>query len=207
MLGNVQVVLVPLAAWAFLQERPGARVVAAVPIVLSGVVLISGAIGAGAYGDDPTLGVVYGVATAVMYTGFLLVLRAGNRDLRRPAGPLFSATAASALATLPAGWALGELELQPTWPAHGWLVALALSSQVLGWLLISIALPRVPAALTSVVLTLQPVLSVVFAVALLDESPSYVQLTGIVVVVSGIVLATVGRKARGAGAEGPPAAE
>ena len=56
-------------------------------------------------------------------------------------------------------------------------------------------------------LTLQPVLSVVFAVALLDESPSYVQLTGIVVVVSGIVLATVGRTARGAGAEGPPAAE
>jgi drug/metabolite transporter (DMT)-like permease len=142
-----------------------------------------------------------------MYTGFLLVLRAGNRDLRRPAGPLFYATAASALATLPAGWALGELELQPTWPAHGWLVALALSSQVLGWLLISIALPRVPAALTSVVLTLQPVLSVVFAVALLDESPSNVQLTGIVVVVSGIVLATVARTARGAGAEGPPAAE
>jgi drug/metabolite transporter (DMT)-like permease len=206
-LGNVQVVLVPLAAWAFLQERPGARVVAAVPIVLSGVVLISGAIGAGAYGDDPTLGVVYGVATAVMYTGFLLVLRAGNRDLRRPAGPLFYATAASALATLPAGWALGELELQPTWPAHGWLVALALSSQVLGWLLISIALPRVPAALTSVVLTLQPVLAVVFAVALVDESPSDVQLAGIAVVVSGIVLATVGRRARGAGAEGPPAAE
>jgi drug/metabolite transporter (DMT)-like permease len=192
-LGNVQVVLVPIAAWAFLQERPGARVLAAVPVVLSGVVLISGVIGAGAYGDDPALGVVYGVATAVMYTGFLLVLRAGNRDLRRPAGPLLYATAASALATLPAGWALGELQLEPSWPAHGWLVALALSSQVLGWLLISVALPRVPAALTSVVLTLQPVLSVVFAVALLDEDPSGVQLAGIAVVVSGILLATVGR--------------
>jgi drug/metabolite transporter (DMT)-like permease len=206
-LGNVQVVLVPLAAWAFLHERPAARVVAAVPIVLSGVVLISGVIGAGAYGDDPVLGVVLGVATAVMYAAFLLVLRAGNRDLRRPAGPLFYATAAAAVATLPAGWLLGELELRPAWPAHGWLVALALSSQVLGWLLISIALPRVPAALTSVVLTLQPVLSVVLAVVLLDEAPSGVQLAGIAVVVSGIVLATVGHGPRGTGAEGPATAE
>ncbi|MEX2212015.1 MAG: DMT family transporter [Gaiellaceae bacterium] len=206
-LGNVQVVLVPLAAWVILRERPGARVVAAVPIVLAGVVLISGVVGAGAYGDDPALGVVFGVATAVMYAGFLLALRAGNRDLRRPAGPLFTATAVSALATLPAGAALGELELQPSWPAHGWLVALALSSQVLGWLLISLALPRGPAALTSVVLTLQPVLSVVFGIILLDEDPSSVQLAGIAVVVSGIVLATGGRTPRGAGAEGPPAAE
>jgi drug/metabolite transporter (DMT)-like permease len=37
------------------------------------------------------------------------------------------------------------------------------------------------------------VLSVVFAVALLDEDPSGVQLAGIAVVVSGILLATVGR--------------
>jgi drug/metabolite transporter (DMT)-like permease len=195
-LGNVQVVLVPLAAWLVLEERPHARVLAAVPVVLSGVVLISGVVGAGAYGADPALGVLFGIATAVMYTCFLLVLRAGNRDLRRPAGPLFYATAAAAAVTLPVGSLLGELDLRPTWPAHGWLVALALSSQVLGWLLISVALPRVPAALTSVVLTLQPVLSVVLAAALLDESPSIVQSTGIAVVISGILLATVGRRPR-----------
>lgn len=193
-LGNVQVVLVPLAAWLLLEERPQARVIAAVPIVLSGVVLISGVLGEGAYGEDPAVGVVFGLATAVAYTGFLLVLRAGSRDLRRPAGPLYYATAASAAATLPVGWALDELQLEPTWPEHGWLIALALSSQVLGWLLISAALPRVPAALTSVVLTLQPVLSVVFAAALLGESPSTVQSAGVAVVLTGIVLATVGRR-------------
>ncbi|MGZ8740827.1 MAG: EamA family transporter, partial [Gaiellaceae bacterium] len=37
-LGNVQVVLVPIAAWLWLSERPGARVIAAVPVVLIGVV-------------------------------------------------------------------------------------------------------------------------------------------------------------------------
>jgi drug/metabolite transporter (DMT)-like permease len=200
-LANVQLVLVGVAAWAVLNERPEARVVAAVPVVLTGVFLISGVLGEGAYGDDPLLGVVYGVLTAVAYAGFLLVLREGNRDTRRPGGPLFDATLAATAAILPAGWALGELELAPTWPEHGWLVTLALTSQVLGWLFISIALPRVPAAVTSVVLSLQPVASVVLAIVLLDERPSHVQLAGIVVVVAGILLATVGQGKRLAAAE------
>jgi drug/metabolite transporter (DMT)-like permease len=193
-LANVQVVLVGLAAWAVLKERPEARVLASVPVVLAGVVLISGVVGGDAYGDDPLLGVVFGLGTGIAYSGFLLVLREGNRDVRRPAGPLFDATLAAALAILPVGWALGELELTPTWPEHGWLVTLALTAQVLGWLLISVALPRVPAVVTSVVLTVQPVMSVVLGIVLLDESPSAVQLTGIAVVLAGVLLATVGRR-------------
>jgi drug/metabolite transporter (DMT)-like permease len=198
-LGNVQVVMVPLLAWAVLAERPERRTLAAVPIAFVGVVLISGVVGAGAYGDDPALGVLFGVGTAIAYSVFLLVLRAGNRDIRRPGGPLFDATLASAIVTLPAGWALGELELDPTWPAHGWLVTLAVTSQVAGWLLISLALPRVPAALTSIVLTLQPALAVVLAVVLIDESPSAVQLAGIAVILAGVLLATAMRR--------PPVAE
>jgi drug/metabolite transporter (DMT)-like permease len=192
-LGNIQVVLVPLVAWAVLDERPGGRALASVPVVLFGVVLISGVVGADAYGENPPLGVLFGVLTAIAYSVFLLVLRAGNRDLRRPAGPLFDATLASALVTLPIAAGIGELDLEPTWPAHGWLVTLALTSQVLGWLLISAALPRVPAALTSIVLTLQPALSVMLGIALLGEGPSELQLAGVAVILSGVVLATAGR--------------
>ena len=193
-LGNIQVVLVALLAWAVLGERPEWRALAAVPVVLAGVVLISGVVGEGAYGDAPLLGVLFGVTTAFAYSGFLLVLRAGNADLRRPAGPLLDATLAAALGSLALGWPLGELDLAPAWPSHGWLVTLALTSQALGWLLISVALPRVPAAITSVVLTLQPVMAVVLAMALVDEDPSAVQLAGIVVVLAGIALATLGRR-------------
>jgi drug/metabolite transporter (DMT)-like permease len=203
-LGNVQVVLVPLAAWLVLGERPGGRVIAAVPVVSVGVVLISGVVGAGAYGDDPALGVVFGLLTAVSYSAFLLVLRAGIRDVRRPAGPLFDATLASALGALAIGWPLGELELAPSWPEHGWLVLLALSAQVVGWLLISVSLPRVPAALTSVVLTLQPVAAVVLAALLLDERPSPAQTAGVAVVVAGILLATL-RRPGGEGRRAAPA--
>jgi drug/metabolite transporter (DMT)-like permease len=189
-LANVQVVLVPIAAWLLLSERPGARVLAAVPVVLAGVVLISGVLGEHAYGNDPAMGVFFGVLTAVAYAGFLLALRAGSADPRRAAGALFYATLVSALAVLPAGWLLGELELQVSWESFGWLLVLALTAQVLGWLLIATALPRAPAAISSVVLTAQPVATVLLAMLLLDESPSPVQLVGIAVVVAGIVIAT-----------------
>jgi drug/metabolite transporter (DMT)-like permease len=73
-------------------------------------------------------------------------------------------------------------------------VTLALTSQVLGWLLIAAALPLAPAALGSVVLTLQPVAAVLLAMLLVDEDPSGVQLAGVAVVVCGIVLATGSRR-------------
>src|SRR3954463_4337721 len=39
-LGNLQVVLVPLVAWLVLRERPAGRALAAIPVVLAGVVFI-----------------------------------------------------------------------------------------------------------------------------------------------------------------------
>ena len=82
-LGNVQVVFVALLAWAALGERPDNRSLVAVPVVFGGVVLISGVIGSGAYGDDPQLGVAFGLAAAGMCALFLLILRNINADIRR----------------------------------------------------------------------------------------------------------------------------
>jgi drug/metabolite transporter (DMT)-like permease len=190
-LGNLQVAFVPLIAWVALKERPGARILATLPLMLSGIVLISGALESGAYGDRPAQGVVFGIATGLSYAGFILVLRAGGSDLRRPAGPLFDATWVAALGALAIGAAIGDLDLVPSWPAHGWLLLLALTSQVVGWLIISVSLPRLPAALTSVVLTLQPVGSVLLAMVLLGEAPSVVQLLGAATILVGLVLATL----------------
>jgi drug/metabolite transporter (DMT)-like permease len=197
-LGNLQVVLVAFVAWAVLGERPEARVVAAVPIVLSGVVLISGVLEQGAYGDDPAKGVLFGALTSLAYAGFILLLRSAN--VGRPAAPLFEATAVSALGCLVAGVALGTLDATPGWPAQGWLVLLALSSQVVGWMLISVSLPRLPAAVASVLLLAQPVASVALAAVLVGEDPSVLQIAGVTVVLGGITVATVRRRAA-AGAE------
>lgn len=190
-LGNTQVVMVPLAAWLLLGERPGARVAAAVPIVMIGVVLISDVVGAEAYGSDPLLGVLFGIGTGASYAGFLLVQRRANADHRRPAGPLFDATASAAIVALLIGLPLGEIDLVPSWPAHGWLIALGLLVQVVGWLLISTGLPRLPAAITSVILTIQPVASVVLGIWILSEAPSSVQLAGVGFIILGLLVTTL----------------
>lgn len=193
-LGNTQVVMVGLLAWAILGERPHRSSLTAIPIVGVGVLLISGVLESGAYGKNPGLGVLYGITTAIAYSGFLLALREGSRDLRRPAGPLFTATFASALGTAAIGTVVGDLDLTPSWAATGWLVLLALSSQVLGWLLISTSLPRLPAVTTSILLTFQPVCSVVFAALIVNESPSWLQLGGAACILAGLVTATIGRR-------------
>jgi drug/metabolite transporter (DMT)-like permease len=190
-LGNAQVVLVGILAWAFLGERPKNRSLAAVPVVFGGVILISGLVGSGAYGDDPARGVVFGVLTAIAYALFIIVLRQGNSDDRRPAGPLFDATLSGAVFSAIGGIAVGDIEWVPDLEAQAWLVLLALSSQVVGWLLISVSLPRLPALLTSIVLLLQPVCTVFLGAVLLSETPSAVQLAGVVIVIAGVVLATV----------------
>jgi drug/metabolite transporter (DMT)-like permease len=192
-LGNLQVVLVGPIAWLVLRERLGGRSLAAIPVALAGVVLISGAVGHGAYGRNPGLGAMYGVLTGLAYTGFILALRQGNADTRRPAGPLADATAVAAVGSALLGLGFGDFSLRTPWAAFGWLVLLALSSQVLGWLLISVSLARLPAALTSVLLTLQPVLSVLFAAAIFAESPSSLQLVGIAFVLAGLLVASTGR--------------
>jgi drug/metabolite transporter (DMT)-like permease len=189
-LGNLQVAFVPLIAWAVLKEKPAGRLLATLPLMLAGIVLISGAVESGAYGDDPAQGVVFGVATGLSYAGFILVLRAGGSDLRRPAGPLFDATWVGALGALAIGLAVGDVDLVPSWPAHGWLVTLALTSQVVGWLLISASLPRLPAALTSLLLTIQPVGSVLLGVIIFSEAPSALQLVGVAAILTGLVMAT-----------------
>jgi drug/metabolite transporter (DMT)-like permease len=195
-LGNLQVVLVALGAWLTLDERPEPRVVAAVPLALFGIVLISGVLGSGAYGQDPLRGVIFGAATGLTYAGFILVLRQSGQDLRRPVAPLFEATVAAAVFAVIAGLAIGDVDLVPSWPSHAWLLLLALSSQVVGWLLISVSLPRLPAAMTSVLLTVQPVGTVILGVILFHEAPSLLQLIGVACIFSGIVVATARRAQR-----------
>jgi drug/metabolite transporter (DMT)-like permease len=194
-LGNTQVVLVGVVAWLLLRERPNNASLVAIPVVLVGVVLISGALESGAYGPNPGLGAVYGVLTGIAYTGFLLALRQGGRGVVGPGGPLLDATLASAIGCALIGVVVGDLDLTPSLQAQGWLILLALSAQVLGWLLIAISLPRLPAVVTSVSLTFQPVCSVILAALILGESPSALQLLGAFAILAGLLISSLGQRA------------
>ena len=190
-LGNLQVIVVAFAAWLVLGERPPRTVLYGLPVVLFGVVLISGVFGNDAYGVNPALGVALGIVTALSYAGYLLIIRRGSNDLRRPAGPVAISTAATAVVAIVFGLAIGRLDPVPSWPSHGWLALVGITSQSIGYLIISISLPRLPAALTSIILLAQPVMTVALGIVLLHEAPTGTQLLGVVLVIGGIAVATL----------------
>ncbi|MDJ0954809.1 MAG: DMT family transporter [Acidimicrobiia bacterium] len=192
---NLQVVFVALIAWALFGERPGRRVVWLIPIMLLGVFLISGAGSPDAYGDNPALGTAQSLLSAIFYAGFVLMLRQANRGYDvPPTGPLFDSTVGTAVATLLIGLAFApDFDLGFTWPAHGWIFLLALTAQVIGWLLISRSLPHLPALDTSVLLLGQPMGAILWARLIYGETLGVSQWIGVAMVLIGLLVFSLGR--------------
>src|SRR5579864_1430802 len=205
--GNLEVLILPLLAWLILGERPRRSLVLAAPVMLAGLVLVGGLAGLGggrAYGTDPALGVVYGGGVAVIYAAYILTLRQATsprgpaaKDGPRPpvAAVLFEATAGAAVTAAVLGFALHDyrLGLHPfPWPTLGWLALLALTSQVIGWLLITVSMPRLAAGMIGALLLIQPAGSVALSYVILGERPSALQLLGVVLILAGLVVAVSG---------------
>ena len=190
-LGNLSSVVVAFVAWTFLKERPSNRLLIALPFVLLGVTMTTGVLGGGADGINPGLGVAFGIACSISYGIFIVVYRAGGKDDRRIAGPLFDATLFGGLGTLVFGPFLdSDFHLLPNLHSHVYLAILGNLCQVLGWLIISIALPRLPAALTALILLIQPLGGIGIAMLFLGEHPTLIQLLGGTVILAGVVYAS-----------------
>lgn len=191
-LANMQVVIVAFAAWGLYGERPHRRTFWVVPVILAGVVLISGLGRADAYGSDPVAGAVLGLLAAGAYAAFLLLFRAVSRGTSNAAAPVAEVTLGAGLAGLLGGLALGmEIDFAMAWPAHGWLLAMGLGGGVIGWLAIGTALPRLPALEVSVLLLLQPMLAMIWAALLLDEWVSALQWSGVALVLGGVAVLSI----------------
>ena len=190
-LGNLQVLIVAGVAWLIWHERPGRAFALALPVVMLGVVLVSGLIGKPAAGLHPVAGICYGVGTSIAYAGFLLIWRRSSAGSSHVAGPVADATAGAAIASLAFGLVFGGLDLHPIWPAIGWLALLALTSQTAGWLLITYSLPRLPAAVSSLMLLLQPAASLALAAIILGEQPTVIQLAGAALTCGGALAASL----------------
>jgi drug/metabolite transporter (DMT)-like permease len=193
-IGNLQVVFVTITAWLLFRERPTRVFLIMLPVVMTGVVLVSGLIGRPVAGSHPLAGIVYGVGTSLAYAGFLIILRRTATGTPHVAGPLADATAGGAIGSLVLGLMFGGLGLEVPWASLGWLVVLAISSQTVGWLLITSSLPKLPAALSSLLLLLQPTAALLLAFVVLGERPSLLQLGGALLVCAGVLVASLAAK-------------
>jgi drug/metabolite transporter (DMT)-like permease len=153
-------------------------------------------------GLQPAAGIGFGVATSAAYACFLLILRTSGGRSPHIAAQLANATAGASVGSLALGLALGGLQFDLSWHALRWLVVLALVSQTAGWLLITASLPRLPAAMSSLLLLLQPAAALVLADVVLGERPALVQVAGAALVCLGVLVGT-----KGAARPAPPGAD
>jgi len=186
---NVQVLLVPLLALAIDREPLTRRFGVAVVPMLVGVAMAAG-VGVQALGSDPPLGTAHAVLAAGCYAGYLSLLRRGA-TVGRPLAALRDITLTAGAVSLVAGALWQGIDLAPSWAAFGWLLALAISGQVLGWLALATALPRLSARVGSSLLLLQPVGAVLLGILLLSQTPAAIQLGGCVLVLIAVAVATM----------------
>ncbi len=188
-LANTQVLWVGIAAWILFRERPSITAFVTVPFVLAGVALIGGAGADNAYGENPALGAVLGLGSGFFYSVFFLLFRTANAEQGPTSGPLLDVTIGITIVFVVGGWLDPGFSLAPEWPAHGWLIALALLVHTGGWLLIAKAFPRLPALEISMMLLLQPAATIVWAGIIFNERLSTTQWLGVAIVLVGILAA------------------
>ncbi len=197
---NAQVFIVGLFA-AFAGERTPGRAIVAIPFALLGLVMLArivdpfsgGAVSTEivSAGSDPALGVLWGIGAATFY-GLYLVITRRISTASSAVGP-FTMLRDSALGTIAVSLliaAVGGSLLPPQiWPGVGWLVLLALMSQVLGYPLINASIPHLPSVVGSVLLFVQPQMTLVAGVVIFGEIPTPGQLLGALILFAGVLVA------------------
>lgn len=173
-----------LAGWAILVrgERPAPATSRALLMALAGALLLMGS--SARLSPDNLLGDLLSLAAAAFYTGYLLVIMR-LRDRLTTATVLGLSTLSSAILLLP----VALLEPAAFWPSD-WrpLVALAVSSQLVGQGLMVLASGRLPAFIVGIGLLVQPLVSAIAGWLAFDEVPGPAQLLGAVLIGAALLL-------------------
>ena len=185
--------IVAVAAVALGRERFDRRKTLALCLASGGLVLVVASAGTGAL--DP-LGTALGLATAVVYSGYILV--GEGIASRVPTRALAALVCSGAALTLTAGSAVaGQLHPERlTVAGWGWLLILALVATVLALSLQFAGLRRVGPTTASILSNAEPVVTVMLAFAVFGEVLAPLQLVGGGFVLAGVLVLSGGGAGR-----------
>ncbi len=188
-IANFQVFILTGVGYFFFGETVRAKFLLSLPLAFLGLHLIIG-MALPEIDGKTWLGILLGLATALLYSGFLITLRrigSGNDTAY-----FFSLM----LVSLSSSFFLGLYILMTketfTIPdSQSWLslTALGLFSQTIGWILISYALPRIRTSYTGLLLLLQPTLAFLWDVLFFKRRTELINWLGVMLVLIAIYLA------------------
>jgi drug/metabolite transporter (DMT)-like permease len=188
-------------SYVFLGERAGPRVLAGSGVALAGVAVIAGpsALSSGS-GMRAVAGAALVLLATMAFAGYTIVLR----PLSERYGPVPATAVSTVAGAVPYLAFVGSVWpprlSQPAWAE---LLFLALGSTVAGMLLWNQAIVRGGSARISRLLYLEPVVSVLGAMAFLGERATPAVLAGGVLVIAGVLIAAAGPR-RSAGRRPDP---
>lgn len=209
LLGNFQVFLMALAGFVLYREKLGVPFLAGLALAFVGLYLLVGLDWStvdASYQTGVVLGIVTGIAYAVYMLSTRHAQRAGHVQLQ-PAQLLCVSTLLCALFLGIAALVEGDRFAIPD--AQSWLALLGLGfgGQVLGWVLLTRAMPQLPASTIGLVLLLQPALSFLFDVIGFGRPTQTSDWIGVGLSLVGIFIGTWRPGARGAKLPSKGAAE
>lgn len=178
MLANLQVLMV--AAWGFLRgsERPSARFWASTAAALVGLGLIVG--GSALPKSELLPGLLLGIGAALAYSWYLILLKAVEQESEDASSQSMLQVSLAASVVLGAtGLSQGANLGIPDVRALAYLLGYGFIIQGLAWMLIAHAMKRLPGYLVSLVLLIQPVLSLVWDVVFFARQLTALEITGI----------------------------
>jgi len=183
---NLNAVFVAVGGYFLFRERIGGLFLLGLILALSGVGALMGS--SLQFAPERLPGDLLGVATAVMYAGYILSaksLRPHYSALR----VLLYVAVVTAAALLPVALAMGEQILPRS--AAGWLplIGLALICQIGGQGLVIYALAHLPANFSALTLLIQPIVASTAAWLLFGEALGILEFVGAALVLSGILAA------------------
>lgn len=189
LLANFAPIFVTLAGYLLFAERFSRQFLLGMALAIAGAGILMGQ----SLAFDPThaVGDALGLTTALFYAGYILAVSRLRARLSTATIMAWSGLV-TCVALLTVALLLGETLVPVTLRGWGVLFGLALISHAGGQSLIAFALARLPAALSSVSLLLQPAVAAILAWAILAEPLGPWQLSGALVILGGIYLARRG---------------
>ncbi|MEE8156596.1 MAG: DMT family transporter [Gammaproteobacteria bacterium] len=189
LLANSQVFILGFIGLVFLGDRFRWEFAISIPMGFAGLALMI-LPDWSAQTDSYHVGIALALLTAVFYSGYLLSLR---RVRHKSVGESASADLAlvslfSAALLAPAVLTTGESLAVPSLTDAGLLAAYGVVSQVVGWVLISSSLGRMPASRVGLVLLLQPLLAFVWDVLFFGRGLTILEVAGGLVTLTAIYL-------------------
>ncbi len=198
LLANMQVFILPLGGLLLFSESIHIRFVGGALLAMSGLWMQVGMEWA-SLGDNDQLGVIFGMLTALAYAAYMISLRKAQSalDAGSPFDYLLVISVITALILALQlewrGYAFAIPDLQ-SWLA---LLAYGLLCQVVGWVLITSAMPHLKAMTIGLLLLLQPTLSWVWDLLFFGRQLSLLEGVGVLLTLAGIYFGVTDRNRKG----------